>query len=389
MKTTVLQPGSFRGMSFACRVIGGQDGRRFVMHQFPGRDETTHDDLGRASVHYKIEAVLSGETWQGDYEALIAACSEPGAGEFVHPDGRRRMVVLASPADYSISSVGEAVVSMDLVETADELPAESLDPLAYTEGYADALDSAASDALDSDLDTDTVGALDEAVTDITDALDSVTEEINDLAPSGDIAASVAKIREMEAAVRDLALAPASLYDAWRDTFESVTDLTTILSIADVYTDLIAEAEADLLRANTDEQEVYATNAKALAVAANCAALSRSAGVVASTTYASFDDAQQAVYDLAERCESTEASATGSATVSAIVDLRGAVTRAVIEQVQLLPRLMDYTPIAVTSAAEVAQRLYQDGTRADEVKDRNHVQHPGFVPVEVLSVLSPG
>lgn len=54
----------------------------------------------------------------------------------------------------------------------------------------------------------------------------------------------------------------------------------------------------------------------------------------------------------------------------------------------LPQLISYTSKTSQPACVIAQTLYQDGTRADEIVQRNNTQtiHPMFMPltVEVLS-----
>jgi len=53
----------------------------------------------------------------------------------------------------------------------------------------------------------------------------------------------------------------------------------------------------------------------------------------------------------------------------------------------LPRVTTYQNDYVISAFEIAQELYQDGERADEIVARNAIEHPGFIePGAALSVL---
>jgi prophage DNA circulation protein len=54
----------------------------------------------------------------------------------------------------------------------------------------------------------------------------------------------------------------------------------------------------------------------------------------------------------------------------------------------LPSLIKYAPATTQPALKVAQILYNDAARGDEIATRNGVRHPGFLvgrePLEVLA-----
>jgi prophage DNA circulation protein len=80
-----LRPGSFRGAPFRIQGNDGEGGRRGALHEFPERDEPWFEDLGRAARRWTIEAIVIGENYLADLDALVAACEEKGPGTLVHP----------------------------------------------------------------------------------------------------------------------------------------------------------------------------------------------------------------------------------------------------------------------------------------------------------------
>lgn len=86
-----LQPASFRGVPFAVLSAEASFGRRQAVHEYPFRDKPWIEDLGRATrkiaiVGFLVEdAVYGGGDVIAQREAMIAACETKGPGTLVHP----------------------------------------------------------------------------------------------------------------------------------------------------------------------------------------------------------------------------------------------------------------------------------------------------------------
>jgi len=65
---------------------------------------------------------------------------------------------------------------------------------------------------------------------------------------------------------------------------------------------------------------------------------------------------------------------------AIVTLHAALTNHLVTTALPLPRLLTYRFAHPFPSLVMAQRLYQDPSRADELRDGNNVIHPAFMPV---------
>jgi prophage DNA circulation protein len=90
-----LQPASFRNVPFAVRGGGGQAGRRNAVHEYPFRDLPWVEDLGRQSRRIQIVGFVTGDDVIAQRARMIAAVEAPGDGELVHPTlGRVQVAVI-------------------------------------------------------------------------------------------------------------------------------------------------------------------------------------------------------------------------------------------------------------------------------------------------------
>ncbi len=90
-----LRPASYRGVPFV--TVGGnlKVGRRNAVHEYPLRDVVWVEDLGRMPRRLLVQGFLIGDDVIAQRERLIAACEAPGAGQLVHPTlGRLTLNVL-------------------------------------------------------------------------------------------------------------------------------------------------------------------------------------------------------------------------------------------------------------------------------------------------------
>lgn len=89
-----LQPASYRGVPFV--VKGGQArfGRRNALHEYPNRDVSWVEDLGRQARRYQITGFIVGDDVISQRNRLLAACEKRGDGELIHPTFGRLQVAL-------------------------------------------------------------------------------------------------------------------------------------------------------------------------------------------------------------------------------------------------------------------------------------------------------
>ncbi len=87
-----LRPSSFRGVPFAVLAEEGSHGRRQAVHEYPYRDTAWVEDIGRGTRRFVIRGFLvqnsmvyGGGDVISQRRALISACEELGSGTLIHP----------------------------------------------------------------------------------------------------------------------------------------------------------------------------------------------------------------------------------------------------------------------------------------------------------------
>lgn len=68
------------------------------------------------------------------------------------------------------------------------------------------------------------------------------------------------------------------------------------------------------------------------------------------------------------------------TFQSLISLHGALTNHLVATARPLPRMLNYQFFVPLPSLVLAYRLYEDASRADEVRDENKVVHPAFCPV---------
>ncbi|EHW7469792.1 TPA: DNA circularization N-terminal domain-containing protein [Escherichia coli] len=87
-----LRASSFRGVPFAVVAEEGSHGRRQAVHEYPWRDTAWIEDIGRATRRFIIRGFLiqNSQVYGGgdaitQRQSLIAACEAKGSGTLIHP----------------------------------------------------------------------------------------------------------------------------------------------------------------------------------------------------------------------------------------------------------------------------------------------------------------
>jgi prophage DNA circulation protein len=80
-----LRAASFRGVPFFVDEATGAAGRRYQHHEFPGREKPWAEDLGRQQRRWQVTGYVLGAGYMATRDQLISACERAGAGKLVHP----------------------------------------------------------------------------------------------------------------------------------------------------------------------------------------------------------------------------------------------------------------------------------------------------------------
>jgi prophage DNA circulation protein len=146
-----------------------------------------------------------------------------------------------------------------------------------------------------------------------------------------------------------------------------------------------------VRLGTPARAVQAANQAAIVRLVQCATAAAAVKVVADMPFNSYEDAAGVRDALADQLDAVAMALadSGDDALAASVDvLRTAMIADVTARGGSLASLYGYTPAKARPAVVIAQGLYLDATRAEDILARNYVEHPGFVPGgQVLEVLS--
>jgi hypothetical protein len=112
-------------------------------------------------------------------------------------------------------------------------------------------------------------------------------------------------------------------------------------------------------------------------------LMQMAQATAATTYVSRDDALAALNRISAAfapVEEAVADEHDAATYQLLVATRAAAVRDLAERGRQLPRVVPYAFATAFPTLWIANRLYGDGSRSDELRAENKIVHPAFAPI---------
>ncbi|MFT8430736.1 DNA circularization protein [Acetobacter orientalis] len=113
---------SFRAIPFAVMGSGGEHGRKQAVHQYPYRDGLYVEDLGMRGRAYHVRGFVTGPTASAQRDLLVNAAETAGPGLLIHPT---LGVIRASCMNFAWSEpdgiMGRIDISFDFLEETDLL----------------------------------------------------------------------------------------------------------------------------------------------------------------------------------------------------------------------------------------------------------------------------
>ncbi len=117
-----LLPASFKGVPFFIDASDVKSGRKSVTHQYPKREISFTEDLGKKPREFSIDALVIGDDYFIKRDGLLQACESPDAGILVHAYlGSVRAICQSVSVRESASDGRLARFSMTFVETGEPL----------------------------------------------------------------------------------------------------------------------------------------------------------------------------------------------------------------------------------------------------------------------------
>lgn len=395
---------SFRGVPFRTTESDTGVGRRNELHEYPMRDLPYADDLGRRAREFQVNGYVVGENYLQERDALIEALEAYGPGELIHPKyGMLNVVVLGRVSiRESHTEGGIARFSITFAEAGENtFPQSASSTQDDVYDAADALGEASVGRFASQIDVAGAAAL---ATDLIDRVSSSLDALQKMVGlnglidiAGDIVRGVSSISDRLATlIRTPETLALQLQSVYQQLVQAVKRPKSAMA------DLRAEYGSNdpapwTATVGSSSPPQGATAARRVANAAAIEEFTRSQviatqariltdAIEAQDVTTAQDARDQADVVLEEIDHELEAYDPPAQMAAALIALRVAIVRDVAEQAERLQQRSTYTTQAMLPALLIAQRVYQDGSRADELVSRNKVRNPLFVPAGELEVL---
>ncbi len=408
---TELVAGCFRGVPFRTVAAEIKVGRRNVVNEYPQRDVPYVDDLGRRARRFVVEAYVIGDFYFDERDALIEALETPGPGELIHPRyGSRRVSV---EGDVAIKETPEqggiARITITFVEDGlNTFPQAVANTVAEVEAATNAADDASQACFAKDFSVSGASVL---ASQALNGLKGLTSTVSGLLKMARQVTSVAGLAAIVGLVGNLTSSLAQLIR---------TPVALVQSLRSIYAQLVQELSQPLA-AFAELQSVFGSNARSPAVALGGSTLARSlsndtaradlqrrlaltnqariltvaltaqqgaTGAAANTAVIATSAQAKTLRDalVAQIDTELEVNDPPAELATALTRVRAAVVRDVAARSEFLLKTATYTPLTVLPALVLAQRIYQDAGRAEELVVRNAVAHPAFVPARAMEIL---
>ena len=125
----MLLPASFRGVPFAVTASETSGGRRIALHQYPGRDKPWAEDMGRSARRFRFQGfVLDGDVKFGGLPVvlqratLVRAIEKKGAGTLTHPTlGVLKVCVERASISEALDARNRSDIEIEFVEAGEKL----------------------------------------------------------------------------------------------------------------------------------------------------------------------------------------------------------------------------------------------------------------------------
>lgn len=411
-----LRPASLRGLPFYVQTSEDDPGRRWVTHEFPGRDDPWHEDLGARTRTFSLEGLLIGADVVMQAKAFAAAAAATEPATLMHPwYGVMQVVVLDCRIRHDVNEARVARLSLKLekagarpaplieadglgrlISEADRLLTAAQAEFARLRAMAGAVDfvvtavrgsvtglvAAVKGALGG---AGLLGGLEGSLTGSLDALEAISD--------ADLVSDTALPAAVTAAVRDV-----SALAGGRAAIPTVE--SGLAPAADAaFATLLALAEtppiAPVAEGSTPSRQQLAAATEALSIVTDAAIAGELARAAGAVTWLSRDEAMAARDRVADAlfAAADRAGAAGwDATWRSLNSVRAALVAELAARAAPLPRLRRLTLPASLPATLVAYRLNGDQLddvfgRGADLAERNRARHPGFLPagqpIEVL------
>lgn len=389
-----LRSGSFRGVAFFLTSHEYSSGRRKVDHEFPSKEQSNSEDIGRSIRRFRLDMYVLGDDYFEKRDALIEALETEGPGELVHPYlGAKLVQVGGFGVTEDVREGRIARFNVEFVEAGvAKFPEETLDAfsaaLSAVNSVLDAAESVVSTAVDvANAPARVIETLTDQIENVADRLQAIVDKVGSVANG--VANAAYSIRKLKADAIALANSPALLASRFRDAFALLFD--TVTDTKSLARELSGNTSSpffdEIVGPNTPQNRILKGNSIAFE---NYVIYLSVATQAQATLQGNFISVQEAI-DLRDLLgEQIELQLVRTDDDGLFQDLRDLKS----QMIAALPpaqvgELIRYTPVKTLPALVISYQLFGTTEKEQEIIDENNVRHPGFVPEGIEIEVSNG
>ena len=391
-----LKPASFRGVPFFVRGHEQDAGRRVVGDEYPLRDVSDSEDMGRQQEHYQVDAYVLGNDYLAQASALYSACVlSSDFASLVHPYlGQITCRCVKFRRSEKASEGGIARFHLTFLEAGGQpSPLASVDTASSSLGFVTALLQSAAELYSlAVVVANHPGFL---LGFLGAELEIVGNGVLGL-PGGTLQGFAALAAAVFATPSDMDATPAAITAAFSTYADGVAQAPdgTYPNGNDPSFGLTGYAtfgsDWPAVPQTTPDRIQQATNQATVILVTQACAAAATAQVYAQTTFVSSNAATAARNQLTDWLDCLAVSAADAGWTdlySSLTDLYAAVVADMTARAQQLPSLVPYETNGPMPSLTLAQLLYQDPTRACQLVELNDAEHPGFMPPTGVALFS--
>lgn len=388
-----LQPGSFRGIPFKIESHEFGSGRRKINHEFPQRNKTRSEDLGKKTQLFLLELLIIGDDYFSDRNKLLDALEGEGSGELIHPYlGKKNVQVGPFSLSETVKEGRIARFSVEFSESGKEsFPEKKTSGKEKTLTGILALLADANTFLEDGFSVANSPAhvVEGAENTVLDTLDFMETSV--AAVTQPVASLTALISDVKSEAGSLIRSPFDLANSLASTFTKLLDVfsgdpETSGKIFSRYTEIDNEFEAispttpsanrkfqnQNTLINYSKQQAFASQANA---AVNREFISSSGATEERDIVVANLTTQLNVIDLPDT------------NFQSIKTVQAAITETLPDPTT--GELITFTPKKTLPALVISYDLFENLEKEDEIIEENDISHPGFVPGGVPLQVSSG
>lgn len=409
-----IHKASFRGVVFEVDTATVQFGRRGTIHQFPFKDIPFAEDVGRQARVINITAFVDGDNYINRRNDLIKKIEDIDTpGTLILPTmGAIRVKPTADcNVTFNQRRGGIEAFTLKFVEAGkQEFPKATLNTKETSKNRADDLADGGKDEAAENMNfeqklpdssegiNDPDSLADESVG-IVDAFNqSIDRAINTGVQVGDAIDEFSrKFTNYKNDVRTLILDPASLLD---ETDSIYSDLRKVYADTDLsgafeaFRDIFNSAVDDIakiININDPSREQQDKNNQTLRDINRNLLIVQLSNITVDEIYVSTNQVRQRRSDILELFEQQIENAGNNhdrCQRDRLVDLRSSIVADLNQKIGGLPDEVEFIPGDTIPAAALANTLYGDGLRGEEIATTNNIINPNLLPAQKpLNVLS--